>query len=250
MDSSENHHGRVSIISDGEYGAHFQQRLRVVSIPEGSSETTAADIEIIESTIALKNNSEITCSLPDWNATSRDALRVFIFLVTSYLPSAPGLHRSLYRGKSPSGLAQGPTFPCIHNLLATWNPPQDRARFASVLFSGPGTGTIIALSLGGLMNESDFLGGWPSIFYVFGILGILWCIPWLIFMRDSPQKHPRISEEELRYIEANGSTVRTTMRMKVPWRERFTSVPYWTLIVIAWEAVSDSTLSRQKFPLI
>lgn len=133
-----------------------------------------------------------------------------------------------------SGLAQGPTFPCIHNLLATWNPPQDRARFASVLFPGVSIGTILALSLGGLMNESDFLGGWPSIFYVFGILGILWCIPWLIFMRDSPQKHPRISEEELRYIEANGSTVRTTMRMKVPWREVLTSVPYWTLIVIAW----------------
>ncbi|XP_066974258.1 sialin-like [Macrobrachium rosenbergii] len=127
-----------------------------------------------------------------------------------------------------SGLAQGPAFPCMHNLLVTWNPPQDRACFASVLFQARSL-----LCLGGLMNESTSRG-WPSIFYVFGILGILWCIPWLIFMRDSPQKHPRISKEELRYIEANGSTVRTTMRMKVPWREIFTSVPYWTLIVIAW----------------
>ncbi|XP_064087589.1 putative inorganic phosphate cotransporter isoform X2 [Macrobrachium nipponense] len=110
-----------------------------------------------------------------------------------------------------SGLAQGPVFPCIHNLLATWNPPQDRARFGSVLFPGVNIGTILTLSLGGLMNESDFLGGWPSIFYVFGVLGILWCIPWLIFMRDSPQKHPKISREELNYIEAQGSTVRTTV---------------------------------------
>ncbi|XP_064087588.1 putative inorganic phosphate cotransporter isoform X1 [Macrobrachium nipponense] len=133
-----------------------------------------------------------------------------------------------------SGLAQGPVFPCIHNLLATWNPPQDRARFGSVLFPGVNIGTILTLSLGGLMNESDFLGGWPSIFYVFGVLGILWCIPWLIFMRDSPQKHPKISREELNYIEAQGSTVRTTVRMKIPWRDVLTSVPYWTLIIIAW----------------
>ncbi|XP_068218359.1 putative inorganic phosphate cotransporter [Palaemon carinicauda] len=133
-----------------------------------------------------------------------------------------------------SGLAQGPIFPCIHNLLATWNPPQDRARFASALLPGVSIGTILGLSLGGLMNEADFLGGWPLNFYVFGVLGVLWCIPWLIFMRDSPQKHPSISKEELEYIEANESTVKNTMRMKVPWADVWTSIPFWTLIILAW----------------
>ena len=34
--------------------------------------------------------------------------------------------------------------------------------------TGATTGTIIALPVAALLCESDFLGGWPSAFYVFG----------------------------------------------------------------------------------
>ena len=49
----------------------------------------------------------------------------------------------------------------------------------------------------------SFDGGWPSIFYISGVLGLLFCIPVMLLVFDSPADHPRISEEELKYIEAN-----------------------------------------------
>lgn len=43
--------------------------------------------------------------------------------------------------------------------------------------------------------------GWPSVFYVFGISGIVWFFFWCIFVFDSPNRHPRIEPKELSYIQ-------------------------------------------------
>ena len=34
-----------------------------------------------------------------------------------------------------------------------------------------------------------------------GVFGVLWFIPWMIFIHDSPAEHPRVSREERTYIE-------------------------------------------------
>ena len=59
----------------------------------------------------------------------------------------------------------------------------------------------MTLMLSGVLCDSDFLGGWPSAFYVFGILGILWSIAWFILIRDNPADNPWISKQELQYIQ-------------------------------------------------
>jgi hypothetical protein len=33
---------------------------------------------------------------------------------------------------------------------------------------GAQLGTVIAMPICGILADSDFLGGWPSVFYVFG----------------------------------------------------------------------------------
>jgi len=50
------------------------------------------------------------------------------------------------------------------------------------------------------------MGGWPSVFYVIGLGGLVWFILWTFFMYDSPAKHPRISPEERHYIEMSIGT--------------------------------------------
>ena len=42
-------------------------------------------------------------------------------------------------------------------------------------FSGSYVGTVIALPISGLLAEHV---GWEMIFYVFGAIGIVWCIAW------------------------------------------------------------------------
>ena len=38
-----------------------------------------------------------------------------------------------------------------------------------IFFSGMFTGTILTFPIAGILADSTFLGGWPSIFYVCGI---------------------------------------------------------------------------------
>ena len=61
-------------------------------------------------------------------------------------------------------------------------------------------GTVVAMSVGGWLCSITFLGGWPSVFYIFGGLGVIWGIPWFLLVHDLPEQHPRISFSELQYI--------------------------------------------------
>lgn len=68
------------------------------------------------------------------------------------------------------------------------------------------------------------MGGWPSVFYVSGILAIVWCVLWLTVVRSSPDVHPWISEKELKYIQSN--VVQATQKKKminIPWIQIITS---------------------------
>jgi hypothetical protein len=52
--------------------------------------------------------------------------------------------------------------------------------------------------------------GWPSIFYIFGALGICWVLLWMFLGANSPGIHRFISKVERVYIETNlGSKVST-----------------------------------------
>ncbi|XP_069689794.1 putative inorganic phosphate cotransporter isoform X2 [Periplaneta americana] len=128
------------------------------------------------------------------------------------------------------GLSQGFVFPSIHTLLSSWTPTEERGRLATYVYAGAQVGTILAMSACGALSSSVI--GWPSVFYIFGGLGIGWAILWAFLGADRPGTHNFISEEEKLYIETNlGSTVSTNSKRKTPWIGIFTSVPMWALII-------------------
>lgn len=69
----------------------------------------------------------------------------------------------------------------------------------TLAYAGAQFGTVICFPISGLLASSS--AGWPSIFYVFGALAVIWGIVFFVFGSDSPSKHSRISERERRYIE-------------------------------------------------
>jgi MFS family permease len=78
----------------------------------------------------------------------------------------------------------------------------------SSIYTGAQLGTVIAMAVCGALASSSI--GWPSIFYVFGALGILWAVFWFFLAADRPGTHKFISKEEQAYIETNlGSKVST-----------------------------------------
>lgn len=68
------------------------------------------------------------------------------------------------------------------------------------LFVGAQFGTVISMPLSGLLSAYGFSGGWPSIFYVFGLVGTVWSLAFLFFVHEDPEHCPRIKDQEKKYI--------------------------------------------------
>ncbi|XP_045207494.2 sialin-like [Mercenaria mercenaria] len=127
------------------------------------------------------------------------------------------------------GLFEGVTYPSIHAIWSKWAPPLEKTTLATLAFSGSYVGTVISLPLSAALAESG--GGWPSIFYVFGSVAVIWVLLWCFLVSESPAKHPSISNKELEYIQGNiGYTDEQTQDLKPPWLRMLTSLPVWAIV--------------------
>lgn len=124
------------------------------------------------------------------------------------------------------GVFEGVTYPCVHAILSKWAPPLERSRLATIAFSGSYVGTVFSMPVSAALAESF---GWPSIFYFFGALGVVWFIAFWIVVTDLPKNDRWISDGELEYIE---STLGDGDLKKInhPWKQIFTSKAVWALV--------------------
>ncbi|XP_073080118.1 sialin isoform X5 [Manis javanica] len=95
------------------------------------------------------------------------------------------------------GLGEGVTFPAMHAMWSSWAPPLERSKLLSISYAGAQLGTVISLPLSGVIC---FYMNWTYIFYLFGIIGIIWFILWIWLVSDTPETHKTISPCEKEYI--------------------------------------------------
>jgi len=98
------------------------------------------------------------------------------------------------------GLAEGVILPCMNAMIARWMPKMERSRATSVILSGTAIGTVVTMPLAGYLCDGTFMGGWPAIFYLLGIAGIVWFIFWAFFVFETPEEHRYISQKEFDFI--------------------------------------------------
>lgn len=65
-------------------------------------------------------------------------------------------------------------------------------------YKGTSVGTALTYIVCGYLM--DWMG-WESVFYVTGLIGLLWYGFWIYLIYDSPSTHPTISDKERKYIE-------------------------------------------------
>ncbi len=78
-------------------------------------------------------------------------------------------------------------------LIPVHIPSHEHARAIAFVLSGCFVGAVISNLVSSPLVASQY--GWPSVFYLFGFIGILWLIPW--FMFDAPALLPCSSLESI-----------------------------------------------------
>lgn len=117
-------------------------------------------------------------------------------------------------------------YPALHCLIARWAPPVEKGKFIGALMGGT-LGTVITWPLLGAITEK---WGWTWAFFVPGGIVLLWCLLWFYFVSDTPDSHPRISEKEKFYIiKSLGDAGSAPSKGIPPYRQIFTSIPFWAL---------------------
>ncbi|GIX96271.1 hypothetical protein CDAR_277931 [Caerostris darwini] len=144
------------------------------------------------------------------------------------------------------GLFQGVTYPSITTATSRWSPKEERSRISTIVFMGVPMGIVVSMSVSGWLSSTDLLGGWPSVFYVFGTVCLIWFLFWSTFMYEFPADHPGISKEELQYIEKDQEE--KLQKIDVPWKDIFTSLPMWAVAAAHFGYIFGSFMLVMEMP--
>uniref|UniRef100_A0A8C1WLB8 Vesicular glutamate transporter 1 n=1 Tax=Cyprinus carpio TaxID=7962 RepID=A0A8C1WLB8_CYPCA len=167
------------------------------------------------------------------------ANRVFGFAVVAtsvlnmMIPTAARIHFGcVIFVRILQGLVEGVSYPACHGIWAKWAPPLERSRLATTAFCGSYAGAVIAMPLAGVLVQYS---GWSSVFYVYGSFGVCWYLFWILVSYESPAAHPTITPEERKYIEdaigESAGLMNPLTKFNTPWRQFFTSMPVYAIIV-------------------
>lgn len=126
------------------------------------------------------------------------------------------------------GFLSGVIYPCCHNLVSKWSPPDEKGKFVASLMGGT-FGTVITWPISGLLIESM---GWDWAFYMVGLFVLIVTLIWFFVVADSPAQHRSISVKEREYIEKSLGDTITTKKRWPPYKNLIFSLPFWSLLLL------------------
>lgn len=121
------------------------------------------------------------------------------------------------------GLGESGNFPAAIKTVAEWFPKKERALATGIFNSGTNVGAVIApLTVPWIATH----WGWRWAFLFTGFFSATWLICWLVLYRR-PQQHPKLSPEELRYIQSDPVEPTT----KIPWLHLLPHRQTWAFVL-------------------
>ncbi|MDF0544319.1 MFS transporter [Sphingobium sp. H39-3-25] len=99
----------------------------------------------------------------------------------------------------PLALGESGAYPASLSAVAEWFPKRERALAIGIFGAGAHIGAVVTP----LVIPAIVLAlGWRAGFWITGALNIVWLIAWLYFYKK-PRQHPRVTTDELAYIESD-----------------------------------------------
>jgi ACS family hexuronate transporter-like MFS transporter len=121
------------------------------------------------------------------------------------------------------GLGEAGNFPAAIKTVAEWFPKKERALATGVFNAGSNVGAILApLAVPWLYLN----WGWQWAFIMTGAIGLVWLIFWFMFYHV-PTEHPKISREELAYIQSDPPEP----TVKIPWLSLLPHRQTWAFVI-------------------
>ena len=153
------------------------------------------------------------------------------------------------------GAGEAGAFPNISRTFHNWFPVTERG-FAqgAVWMAGRLGGGITALVVTALVFQRTQADGsvivyWRHVFWIFGVVGVCWCIGFWLWFRDRPEQHPGVNEAELAYINAGRpAQAAHTSHANVPWKRLFTNRNLWILCLMYFCGAYGWYFNLQRLP--
>jgi sugar phosphate permease len=116
-----------------------------------------------------------------------------VVCVATVLTGLVGGMASRFALRLALGVGEGFAFPAATRAMATWLPPARWGFAQGITHAAARLGNALAPPLlVGLMA----LVSWRGAFVVLGLASAVWVILWLVVARESPERHPGMSDEE------------------------------------------------------
>ena len=110
------------------------------------------------------------------------------------------------------GIGESGNFPAAIKTVAEWFPKKERAFATGIFDASTSVGAILAPFIVGAIVSVDGKN-WQFPFLITGVLSSLWIFLWLRTYRK-PEFHPKLSKEELEYINSDSEP---ETEEKIPW---------------------------------
>lgn len=96
------------------------------------------------------------------------------------------------------GAGEAGAFPNLTRMLSTWLPRGERVRAQAIMWActrwgGAGTPLLALMAINAF--------GWRWSFVVFGLIGVIWVIAFLLWFKNDPAEHPSVNAAELKLLE-------------------------------------------------
>jgi MFS family permease len=128
------------------------------------------------------------------------------------------------------GMGEAGAYPNITRALHNWFPVTGRGMAqGAVWMSGRLMGGLTPLVWMVVVEVLEL--SWRTAFWIFGGLGIFWCIAFTVWFRNRPDEKPEVNTAERELILAGRADVEAA-HGQVPWLKLLTNVNLWALCLM------------------
>ena len=130
------------------------------------------------------------------------------------------------------GIGEAGAFPVATRAMQLWYPREERGFVQGITHSASRAGAAIAPPI--VVAIMSTLG-WQWVFYICGVVGLVWAAWWYFSYRDLPEDHPMVNQIELQRIRGldqagNINQPTTEAKASVPWATLLRSPNMWAIM--------------------